>query len=544
MSCRVEEIEVKQQQEFANDYMSSYSKVASFFQYSPYDPQSYRERLQELQGRSFPRQEISKAIRAFMEPWGLTQQIEVHLQQLERPDSVVVIGGQQAGLLMGPLYTIHKMISILQLSQQKEAELNVPVVPVFWIAGEDHDFDEINHVFVPHADRFTMEKHTLKGTDTRKKQSVSLLSFPKQQIEEWVQHIFSKLPETRFTKHLAETIEAFIRQSETYVDFFGQLSHHLFKEYGLLFIDSANPALRNMESEIFITILEHYDSIHCAVKNATLSMEGAGYEAQVEVAEYPALLFILQDGERRLLEKISETGFRTKDGLYTYSFEDLVQIAKESPELLSNNVITRPFMQEALFPTLAFIGGPGEISYWALYKEYFHSLGLSVPPLVPRISISLIENPIERLMEKRNITIPDVFAGLERYKSEWLKEQDHLDIDGRFTETKSEFTRIYADLLETLADIPGLAELGPKNLQKILEQVEYLEKRTKASFATKHGAVLSQFDRIELALFPQKKLQERMHNSYLFFNNHGFDVIDQLLKTKLEINGKHKLIYI
>lgn len=543
MSCRIEEIEVKQQQEFANDYMSSFSKVSTFFHYSPYDQESFALRLQELKNRDFPREELSEAIRDFMEPWGLTDQAEAYLQQLKEPNSVVVIGGQQAGLLAGPLYTIHKMITIIQLSWQKAAELNVPVIPIFWIAGEDHDFDEINHVFIPQTERADLTKYSLKG-DTRKKQSVSLLPFPQDKVSQWVQDIFTQLPETEFTKELVQKIDHFIYQSDSYVQFFGQLSYHLFKKYGLLFIDSAAPALRKMESSVFCTILRHYDEIFEQVKASVATMTELGYPAQVEMGDYPALLFIQQDGERKLLEKIGKTEFRTKDQQFTYQLEELLQLAEETPEKLSNNVITRPLMQESLFPTLAFVGGPGEISYWALYKTYFQKLGLRLPPLMPRISISLVEQSIEKILNKRSVPIQDVFKGLQDYKAAWLKEQDHINLDQLFAQTKQDIEGLYAGLLRQLAVLPGLSDLVPKNLEKVLEQVDYLEKRSEASFASQHSVVLGQLDKAEQALYPQGKLQERMHNTYIFLNKHGIELIDQLMQIKLEINGKHKLIYI
>jgi bacillithiol synthase len=137
------------QNRFASNYLEQSAAIQPFFHYRYNELTEDRKRLAELTNRSFPREEVAEHIEKFMKNYPSSKAVEESIDKLKHKDSVVVIGGQQAGILTGPLYSIHKVISIIKLAEQKESELGVPVIPVFWIAGEDHDFQEVNHIFVP-----------------------------------------------------------------------------------------------------------------------------------------------------------------------------------------------------------------------------------------------------------------------------------------------------------------------------------------------------------------------------------------------------------
>lgn len=133
---------------FATDYINQESYMNNFFHYKYKDPSDFTKRLEELQIRNFPREELANYIENFMEQYPSSDAVKRSIEKLRQENSVVVLGGQQAGILTGPLYTIYKIISIVVLAREKEREFGIPVVPVFWIAGEDHDFLEINHVYI------------------------------------------------------------------------------------------------------------------------------------------------------------------------------------------------------------------------------------------------------------------------------------------------------------------------------------------------------------------------------------------------------------
>jgi bacillithiol biosynthesis cysteine-adding enzyme BshC len=547
MKLRVEEQDIAQINPFGTAYIQDFDSISTFFHYSPYEKESFMSRQEDLSQRDFDRKGLARVIRQFQSKWGTTSKIEENIHKLEQSNSMVVIGGQQAGLLLGPLYTLHKVISILQLAKQKEEELGTPVVPVFWIAGEDHDFQEVNHVFTPRATGTFMDKLTLVESPTdqdTQKVSLSYRALPKEDVLQWMADFFEQQPETEFTNDIKENLESWVKASETYVDFFGQVIHSLFSQYGLLMIDSGNRELRKQQGQVFSDIIENYSLIDQHVRRSIDEIKAQGFTPQVQVGEHPALLFIYERGERLLLEKVDDHLFQTKDGQYQYKKDQLLQIAKDKPWMFSNNVITRPFMQESLFPTLAFVGGPGEIAYWSLYKTYFEHFNMKMPILAPRISITLIEKPIAKTLMKREIPLESVLDRFTHFRQDWLKQQDNFELEESFTVIKEKISEVYAPLLDKIKEIPGMDQLGEKNLAKIQEQVEFLEKKSIASFSSQHEAALRQFDKVEQALYPQKKLQERVYNPFTFFNKHGMVLVEQLVELPLAVNGKHKWIYI
>lgn len=536
------ETDLKQPTSLANAYLNQYSRVAEYFHYTPYSTQSVQERIQYLQERTYQRDELAEVIRQYMQRWEITSQIDEHLRQLTEENSLVIIGGQQAGLMLGPLYTIHKAITILILAKQKKIELNRPVVPVFWIAGEDHDFLEINHIYLPRTDTSLMERLPLEE-EPEKRSSVSYLPFPHQKVRAWLDEVFDRLPQTEFTDCLKQETLNCLECSSSYTDFFAALMHQLFAKHGLLMIDSADRGLRSLGSKALQTVIRQYEQIDRCVRQQIQRVEEQGFTAQVQVGEHPALLFIDESGERCLLEKRG-TLFYTKDNRYTYTEEELLNVAQQEPWRLSNNVITRPMMQEILFPTLGFVGGPGEIAYWALYRSYFEKVGLMLPIIYPRVSMTLIEKPIAKIIEKREVPLNIIFSDLESFKRAWLEKQSEIHVEQLFTRVQQDITNVYRPLLQKIAHIPGIDQLGEKNLNKIMEQVTFLEKKALAGLRSQHDAALRQFDKLEQALYPHQKLQERLHNAFTFLNKHGMVLVDHLLQMEFPVNGKHKVVYL
>ena len=209
--------------------------------------------------------------------WNVFQvqrEVKTSLTKLANQDSVVVIGGQQAGILTGPLYSIHKIISIIALARQKEAELNIPVVPVFWIAGEDHDFQEVNHIYLEKEGNVQKVVYPEKVLDKR---MVSDITIDKEICLEWVEEIVEVLGETNYTKELLSFMREAVSRSNTFVDFFAYIVMELFKNDGLLMIDSADSGLRGLEKEIFISQIEQVTQTTSCVKEVQQQLADKGF---------------------------------------------------------------------------------------------------------------------------------------------------------------------------------------------------------------------------------------------------------------------------
>lgn len=526
---------------FATDYINGSDKIRDFFDYPELNSAGYQKRMEDLAGIVFPRRELAEHIESYHRRIGGSPGPAVlsSLGKLRDERSLVVIGGQQAGLLSGPLYTIHKIISIIKLAEQQERELGVPVVPVFWIAGEDHDFAEINHLYINSGGY--ARKSIVPQNDPGKKM-VSDLRIDKSVCWDWMEEIIETYGETPYTSDLLKTYKDSLDQSDTYVDFFARLINGWFSGSGVLLINSGSHELRKLESRYFEEFLTKNQEICEAVLSQQERLLGKGYGRTIEMQENAANLFYHLDGERMLLERTG-AGFAIKSG-HTFTLDHLLEVSRQKPEILSNNVVTRPLMQERLFPTLAFISGPGEAAYWAELQGAFSVLGMKMPPVVPRLMITFLERNIESLLEEVDIPLAEVLAkGTAEAKKLWVDSSVQYPIEETMAEAKIAVEEIHRKVRELGEQVDAsLGNLLEKNAGLIQKQLDFAKKAIEKRVLLKHDVELKRFDRLELSLRPNGAPQERIWNISYYLNKYGFHFIDELMELPFEFNNLHKVI--
>lgn len=513
----------------------------SFFHYSFRNKDDLVKRYNELAERTFPRKALANHIREYMSKFSITKQIESNLQKLENENSVVVIGGQQAGLLTGPLYSIHKMISIVLLAKQQETFLQQPVVPVFWVAGEDHDIQEVNHVFKLEKQRLV--KSIFPQKLPSEKRMISRIEFEKDQMESWYKKIIASFGETEHTKGILQFLYDCLSKSHTYTEFFVSIVNELFKNYGLLLIDSAHPDLRKIESTYFQLIIEYGEQITDRLLSKQEELLAQGFSKTIETKSSSLQLFHEEREERTLLQYDPGKNLIIGRNI-AFTKSDLVKAARENPEKFSNNVVTRPIMQEFLFPTIAFVAGPGEIAYWAELKSCFELFGLKIPPVFPRINISFLERNIESDINDLNLSIKNILLnGTEPEKQKTFKSLQNNQIETQLEISRQVIREQYDKLANTIITYDkGLEKIIQKNAQFVLSQLEFLKNKTDETIIKKHELLLAKFDRINEVLHPFDGLQERCWNVFYFLNQHGLDFIDRLLELPFTCNGNHYLV--
>ena len=393
---------------FATDYLAGVPEIQRFFHYRYQCSSDYQARILELNNRTFMRKELAECIETYMERFPSSPEVKMSLEKLTKENSAVIIGGQQAGILTGPLYSIHKVLSIITLAKQKEKELNIPIVPIFWIAGEDHDFQEVNHIYLEKNGEIQKVIYPEKVLDKR---MVSDIGLDKGICMEWIEGVIETFGESDHTNELLLFMRKAVQESETFVDLFAQMVMGLFKNEGLLVIDSGYQGLRSLEKEIFMSQIKQVTVINQSVKDVQHQLAEEGFNRSIEMTDQAANLFYYDEEyrERILLEyNEGKQQFIGKNGLLRFSCAELLQIASEFPWKLSNNVVTRPLTQEMLFPTLAFIAGPGEIAYWAELKQAFEQFSIKMPLIVPRLNITLLERSVASDIEELALSIDQV----------------------------------------------------------------------------------------------------------------------------------------
>lgn len=535
-------IHLNNESKLMKDYRNESDQVMRHFDYSPF--QAFEEkRIKALHKRSFNRIELSERLQRMNAQWGAPEATKKQIERLKDPNSVVIIGGQQAGVLTGPMYTINKIISIIHVAKEEEKKLAMPVIPVFWIAGEDHDFEEINHVWTPHHNN--MKKHILHQFDGEKR-PISDRVLDKTHFSKWFTNLLQQFNETVYTKEIHSSVMSCLEKSETYVDFFAQLLFQLFNDEGLVLIDSNAPHIRQLESEYFVTYIHKQPSVAEAVYKRNHELNQSGYYTSLDIEKEDAHLFYLLEGERILLQRSSDGSWVGKQNEVTFTTEEMIQIAKYEPELLSNNVVTRPLMQELLFPVLTFIGGPGEISYWSTLQPMFNSFDIDTPPVLPRLSLSYVDIKTEKMLKKLAISPEDALRhGVDEQKIRWLSVQKASPIDQMSAQIKKAIARVHMPLREAAKEIrTDVGELADKNLQYIYENIEFLEKKMYRAIEEQHENTIADFDWINDVLHPNGQLQERTWNILFFVNQFGSSFIKELINNDFSYEAEHYIVYL
>jgi bacillithiol biosynthesis cysteine-adding enzyme BshC len=274
-----------------------------------------------------------------------------------------------------------------------------------------------------------------------------------------------------------------------------------------------------------------------------------GYSSQVQIQEGQTNLFVEINQQRTMLmERMDDCGSHFSDRRNTFSWTatEVEQLIQSSPQHFSNNVLTRPLMQQYLFPVVATVLGRAETAYWALLPEAFRRLEMSMPVVVVRRECTVIEPPIARLMKKIDMSFGAVTYSYEATKKEWLQKQDQQQWPTTFADVKRQVADLYAPIIEGLDRInAGIGQLGRQNLLKMEEQVRFLETRTLAAFEQQHSAFLRQWERLHDALYPFGKSQERVYNVLAFINRNGTAWMSQLVDEATQWKAdQHHLVYI
>ncbi|REJ19930.1 MAG: bacillithiol biosynthesis cysteine-adding enzyme BshC [Paenibacillaceae bacterium] len=526
-------------------------ELAALFGGHAGDPEAWRRRAERLERHRHDRADatrVAEALAAYNRRIGASGRALANIDRLAA-GALAVVGGQQAGLFTGPVLVIYKALSIIHAARWAEEKTGRPVVPVFWIAGEDHDWQEANHAYI--VSRETGLVRIAVEREEHPRTSVSRTKLGRERIEGAIRSLAASLPDSEFKPALLDRIEASAARAETLSDWFGALMADLFAEDGLILMDADDPAIRAVEAPMFRRMVAENDGLASAFASAEEKLKRLGYAVQAELQPSGANLFLFRDerfggigpgapaGERVMLYRDGEN-FIDKRRTFALGRGELERLALEAPYLFSNNVLTRPLMQDYVLPVLATVLGQGEIAYWAQVGDAFRAFGMEMPIIVPRMSFTVTDGAIRKRMEMFGLTMDDVSERLEERKRAWLAAHDSLPVERLFAEAARRFDALYDPLIAELAAADsGLGPLGQKNKEKIREQIRWLEQKALESRNRRYEADIRRFDRIGDWLAPGGRQQERVLNMAAMWNAWGGGWLEALRAVPFHPLGGH-----
>lgn len=466
-----------------------------------------------------------------------------NIKLLRQNDAVAVVTGQQAGLFSGPLYTIYKAMSAVKMTECLRGR-GFNAVPVFWIATEDHDFEEVSKTFIigKNGGLSELKNEPKRCYDNLPVGTVQLDESIKQTINE----LFDEIPSTEFTAELRELIEK-SWSSETYFgDAFAKLIAKLFEKYGLIILCPLDPRLKQLAAPVYKEAIEKSAEIVDALRNRSVELQEKGYHAQVLVGEdYFPLFWQARDKTRNALKKSPQGTFKTKDNSREFSLEELAKIAEEEPTRFSPSVVLRSVVQDYILPTVCYFGGAAEIAYFAQSGEVYRILDRPQTTIFHRQSFTIVESKNRKTLDKYELELKDLFVGYEELLPEIVEKYLNSETAKIFAEAEEKINTELNRLDQNLSQIePTLADNLAKRRRKILYHIGSMRTKFHHAQIRRDETVKRQLETMLTALMPHKHLQERTLNVSYFLNRYGTYFIDWIYQA-IDLDDKdHRIIYL
>lgn len=521
------------------DYLYAPDRVASFYEHRWEGVDALVPLAPAIAERALERDRVADALVAQNRAFGSGERTFEHIEMLRRPETVAIVTGQQAGLFGGPLFTIYKALTAIRIAEQLR-ERGVSAVPVFWVASEDHDFEEVNHVTVATAEARleTVRVEPCGYEQDRPVGQVSLCA----EIVKTIDEFFDLLPRTVFTDAVrADLVDAYA-PTGGFADGFSRLMAKLFEPFGVVVLDPLMPELKALAAPTYAAAISRVGEIADALVARSEALVDAGYHAQVHTSHDMVPLFILDDERRRAMVR-RDGRFELKTGERSYEAADLLTYAEDCPTCLSPNVTLRPAVQDTLLPTLAYVGGPAEVAYFAQLQPVYHLVDRPMPVIVPRASVTLVDHERAKTLERYKVDLTTFFEDRETVVRAFVERSPAAPTTDLFDTTERALEEHLELLREALeAADPTLAKGLDGSRRKMLYQLHKLRMRFVRVTTERDEGLRRRLESAEVMLHPRGGLQERTLNAYTFLVQTGYGLIEDLASAIDPEGRDHQVI--
>ena len=514
-------------------FLDDFSRVKSFFSHEPTLENASRlvSTLQYPQSR---RSAIAAILREQNETLGAGSAALQNIARFER-GSAAVVTGQQVGLFGGPSYSFYKVLSVIE-AVRLLAKSGVDAVPVFWMATEDHDLDEVRHTTFFHdgnLNKFELPARTEAPSPVGPQKLGP-------QIEEMVRAASVMLGGPA-AGHLATILRASYTPDASYSSAFGKLFAQLFAPHGLILLDPLDPRIHRLAEPLLRQTAEERVELNDALLARNKELDRAGFAAQVKVTGSSTALFYLGNGSR---EAIRSNGSQFHADSTSWSPQELANSISASPESFSPNALLRPVMQDYLLPTIAYIGGPSEISYFAQSEVFYSKLLHRQPVFLSRAGFTLVDSKAQRLLEQYGMTVEDVWAGSQTVRRKLGAANIPANLGAKLEKDANQIRKLLESWNHPITKIdPSLKATLEKAQRKISYQTEKLRQKAGWARDKKTNVLAGHAEFLSNLLYPNKTLQSRELNFLPLLARWGMGALDDLQKhSSGKYLNKHFLV--
>lgn len=475
------------------------------------------------------RQALAEALREQYAGMETSQAVKDNIESLLDDNTFTLVTAHQPSLFTGPLYYIYKVISTINLAEKlRERFPGQHFVPVFISGGEDHDFEEVNHLHL-YGKTITWQNEESGPVGMMKTDTLGPV----------LEEVREVLGESERAEELYELLRESVENHSRYADTARHLANALFKEYGLVVIDMSHPGLK----KLFIPYIreEILEQPSKGLVEATVAqLEKAGFSEQA----YPREInFFYLGTELRQRERIvlEDGRYQVLNTGYSFSKEELAEEIERHPERFSPNVVMRPIFQELVLPNLAYIGGGGELAYWLERRSQFEHFGINYPMLVRRDSVLFIDQGNAKRMEKLELTVEQLFGDVEALIKEYVRENTENELS--LSDEKAQLAALVKSIEQKAKEVdPTLVKTAAAEGQKMINSMEQLEGKLMRAEKQRHDIAINQMRTLKDKLFPGNGLQERYDNFMMYYLKYGRGFFEVLKKELNPLEKDFKVI--
>lgn len=512
------------------DYLYHFDRVQQFYPHPPLSRDWAAEQARAVQIDSDRRARVAAVLERQNRAWGASPTALANLERLRR-GAFAVVTGQQVGLFGGPAYSLYKALTAVKVAEEFTLA-GVEAVPIFWLATEDHDFAEVATAVLP-GEKGDLKRITLESSDSRPDVPVGSI-----RLGEQVVAAVRQAREVLGDSEAAGLLEQCYTPDATWGSAFARLFCRAFSRFGLLAIDPSDLELHEVAAPLFSSVIERANDLNRAVTDRGKALTKAGYHEQVKVTAASTFLFRVVNGERIVLRR-ANGGFAA--GEEKFSPEGLARRAAEAPREFSANALLRPVMQDFLLPTVAVVGGPAEIAYYAQSGPLFESLLGRVTPILPRFSATIVDQREARLLDRYGVTV----AGLVRGSIAELLAARALppELEQQFSSAREVLTKTLGEITSSLDQLDHtLVDASQRAGAKMRYQLERLHGRAARALLRRSEVIAGHSAQLGSALLPDGVLQERLIGGIHLLSRYGDGLFETLAPAVETSCPDHKII--
>lgn len=523
----------------AGAYAFSFSSLAPLYAGDPRSSDAWRETYERVRQRGRARSELADVLTAQQISRAAPANARQNASRLADAATVAVVTGQQAGLFGGPLFTLLKALNAIQLARRAEAALEVPVVPVFWVDAEDHDWEEIASATVLDRDLHP-QTITLPAVPGAGEVPVAGLRLD-ERISECLSSLASALPDTDFSDWIMSPLRQAYTPGRGVAEAFARFLESLLGTHGLVVCDSSDPAMKPLVAGVFAREIASPGRTTALARAAGNELAARGHAPQV-TPQPDALALLALDGARR---PIRREGDQFVAGERTWRAEDLARDAASNPQRFSPNVLLRPIVQDTIFPTICYVAGPNELAYLGQLRQVYEHFGVPMPLIHPRATATLVDSATARFLSRYDVPLENLQPQDEGALNRLLEAQLPADVDAAFEHAGDAVRRTMHEVIDVVPRVdPTLAGAARTTLGRLEHELQTLRGKVVQAAKRRDETLRRQFRRAQMQTFPLGHPQERTVASVYFLDVYGPALIDRLLDDLPLDLGQHWVITI